>query len=53
VYVTCVPIPASHFYRHGLDAHDRPTWKQASMEQIRGILHEYLGILYYKMKGWA
>ena len=37
------PIAESQFY-----AHDRG----ASLEQIRGILHEYLGIAYYWWKGW-
>lgn len=37
------PVPVSQFY-----AHDRG----ASLEQIRGILHEYLGIVYYWWKGW-
>ena len=37
------PVPASRFYAHG---------GGASLEQIRGILHEYLGIVYYWWKGW-
>ena len=37
------PVPSSQFY-----AHDRG----ASVEQLQGILHEYLGILYYWWKGW-
>lgn len=37
------PVPSSQFY-----AHERG----ASLEQIRGILHEYLGTLYYWWRGW-
>jgi glycosyltransferase involved in cell wall biosynthesis/uncharacterized SAM-binding protein YcdF (DUF218 family) len=50
--VTCVPVPDSRFYRHGRDARGRRTWRQADVAQIRAILHEYLGILYYKLRGW-
>lgn len=37
------PPPSTQFYAHGYGA---------SLEQIRGILHEYVGILYYWWKGW-
>ena len=43
VGVIPVPVPMSQFY-----AHDRG----ASLEQIRGVLHEYVSILYYWWKGW-
>jgi len=36
------PVPHSQFYSHGLGA---------SLEQIRGILHEYLAIVAYWWKG--
>jgi uncharacterized SAM-binding protein YcdF (DUF218 family)/glycosyltransferase involved in cell wall biosynthesis len=44
--VTVIPAPvqASQFYAHG--------GKGLSLEQIGGILHEYLGIVYYWLKGW-
>lgn len=37
------PVPRSRFYSHRAGAEP---------SQIRGILHEYLGILYYWWKGW-
>lgn len=42
-------IPESHFYRHGLSRGKR-VLKQINLQQINGILHEYLGILYYWVK---
>jgi len=43
--ITVIPTPvaSSQFYSH---------IRGASVEQIRGILHEYLSILYYWSKGW-
>jgi uncharacterized SAM-binding protein YcdF (DUF218 family) len=38
-----VPVPQSQFYAHGTGA---------SMEQIRGIVHEYLALLVYWYRGW-
>ncbi len=43
VQVTPVPVPESQFY-----AHERG----ASLEQIRGILHEYVAIVAYWWSGW-
>jgi len=43
VIVIPTPVPASQFY-----AHDQG----ASLEQIRGIFHEYLAILIYWWRGW-
>lgn len=43
IQVIPTPVPESQFYVHG---------RGASLEQIRGILHEYLGILYYWWKRW-
>ena len=37
------PVPYSRFYAHG---------KGMSFSQINGIMHEYLGILYYWWKGY-
>lgn len=41
--VAYAPIPESRFYSHGAGA---------SSEQIRAIIHEYLGIVYYWWKGY-
>lgn len=43
VQVISVPVPQSQFYAHALGA---------SLEQVRGILHEYAAIVYYWWKGW-
>ncbi len=43
VIVVPTPVPQSQFYTHG--------WG-ASLEQIRGILHEYAALLDYWRKGW-
>jgi uncharacterized SAM-binding protein YcdF (DUF218 family)/glycosyltransferase involved in cell wall biosynthesis len=44
VMVTPTPPPRSQFYDHV---------RGASLEQIRGILYEYLAILGYWQKGWV
>lgn len=46
------PIPESQFYRHGIRPNGEKTWKQVSLRQIRALLHEYLGIVYYWWKGY-
>ena len=43
IEVIPAPVPKSRFYGHT---------RGATLEQIRGILHEYLGIGYYWWKGW-
>lgn len=43
IAVIPTPVLSSQFY-----VHDRG----ASLEQIRGIIHEYAGLLYYWWKGW-
>ena len=43
VTVIAIPVPGSQFYAHGVGA---------SLEQIRGILHEYLAIVAYYWRGW-
>ncbi|HJO39526.1 MAG: ElyC/SanA/YdcF family protein [Vicinamibacterales bacterium] len=45
VEVVSVPVPQSRFYRHSSGG-------GASLEQIRGILHEYAAIAFYWWKGW-
>ena len=43
--VSVIPAPAdSQFYVHETGA---------SLEQIRGLLHEYVALLVYKLRGWA
>jgi uncharacterized SAM-binding protein YcdF (DUF218 family) len=37
------PVGSSQFYAHG---------RGASLEQLRGILHEYAGLIYYWWKRW-
>ncbi len=43
ITVVSTPVPKSQFYANA--------WG-ASLEQIRGILHEYLAILAYWWRGW-
>ncbi len=51
--VTYTPLPSSLFYsRSPRDRQGRRIWRQVNLSQINGILHEYLGILYYWYKGW-
>jgi uncharacterized SAM-binding protein YcdF (DUF218 family) len=49
VSVAYTPIPNSSFYRH---AQTGLFTKKISLRQINGIIHEYIGILYYWRKGW-
>jgi uncharacterized SAM-binding protein YcdF (DUF218 family) len=51
--VTYTPIPNSLFYSHpDKDVYGRRVWKRINLQQIKGIFHEYLGILYYWWKGY-
>ena len=44
VHVTPTPVHESQFYVHE---------DGASLEQLRGLLHEYVAIVAYKLRGWA
>ncbi|MDO8524885.1 MAG: ElyC/SanA/YdcF family protein [Candidatus Omnitrophota bacterium] len=44
-----LPLPKSSFYSHKVKG---VLSKRVTVKQIKGILHEYLGIAYYKFKGW-
>lgn len=51
--VTYAPIPNSAFYSHPEnDTEGRIIYKRIDLKQIRGIVHEYSGILYYWWKGY-
>jgi uncharacterized SAM-binding protein YcdF (DUF218 family) len=53
IKVTYTPILNSLFYSHpDKDSRGRRIWKQINLQQIKGIFHEYLGILYYWWKGY-
>lgn len=53
INVTFVPLPHGSFYAHPDKTDDgRRVWKRTNLKQIKGILHEYLGIIYYWWKGW-
>ncbi len=53
VEVTYLPIKDSLFYSHPIkDSKGRSSLKQINLSQIKGILHEYLGIVYYWFKGY-
>lgn len=49
VGVVYVPIPNGSFYSHGGEG---IFGRKISLQQIKGILHEYIGIIYYWNKGW-
>lgn len=54
IKVTYVPSVKSLFYAHSeRDKNNKRIWKKINMRQIKGILHEYMGIVYYLWKGWA
>ena len=44
VQIIRTPIPASRFYGHGFDS-------SIELRQAQGILHEYIGVVYYWLKG--
>jgi len=46
------PIPYSLYYKWPRDFSLISLYKQITIKQIRGLLHEYLGIVYYWWKGW-
>ncbi len=48
IKVTYTPILNSLFYLH----RDGDKWKQINLQQIKAIIHEYAGILYYIFKGY-
>ncbi len=47
IKVICMLVPNNLFY-----AQPQKGWKRIKPEQIRAILHEYLGIMFYWLKGW-
>ncbi len=49
VKISYTPISKSSFYAHDVKGFFS---KKISVSQIGGIVHEYLGILYYWWKGW-
>ena len=50
--VIYTPVPYSHYYGWPKGLKWLSIRKQITLEQIRGILHEYAGIVYYWWKGW-
>jgi len=46
------PIPYSLYYNWPRDFSLISLYKQITIKQIRGIVHEYLGIAFYWWKGW-
>jgi uncharacterized SAM-binding protein YcdF (DUF218 family) len=52
IKVLSTPIPNSRFYMHGRGQKGEKIWKQVNLSQIKGLMHEYAGILYYMWKGW-
>jgi uncharacterized SAM-binding protein YcdF (DUF218 family) len=52
IKIIYTPIPKSRFYSHNIRSSNRRRWKQVKVQQIRGLVHEYLGIIYYWWKGY-
>ena len=53
VKVIYAPIQNCLFYAHPeRDENGKIIWKRINTRQIKGIIHEYLGIIYYFWKGW-
>jgi uncharacterized SAM-binding protein YcdF (DUF218 family) len=51
--VVYAPVPNSLFYAHPKhDLNGKRIWKRINIQQIKGIIHEYLAIIYYLRKGW-
>ena len=46
------PITESDFYKHKGEGKAKIFLKQVSLQQIKALVHEYLGILYYWWKGY-
>ncbi len=46
------PIPGSYFYARGNARGGTWFYKQVNLRQIRALLHEVIGILYYFFKGY-
>ncbi len=54
IRVCYLPVIQNKFYEHTvMDASGRIIWKRINLKQIRGIIHEYLAILYYRFKGYV
>ena len=52
VKVIYTPIPSSKFYNYNSSIKKIQWIKKLTLDQIRGFLHEYLGIIYYWWKGY-
>jgi len=53
INVTYTPMPKSRFYSHeNMDEEGRRIWKRINLNQIKGIMHEYSGIVYYWFKNY-
>jgi len=52
ISVICTPIPHSLFYSHGVGPRGEKVFKLINIQQLKGLMHEYLGIIFYKLKGY-
>ncbi|MDD5449058.1 MAG: ElyC/SanA/YdcF family protein [Candidatus Omnitrophica bacterium] len=50
--VIYTPVPKSRFYSHELEVDGKKVWQRVNLGQIKGIIHECLGIIYYFIKGY-
>ncbi|MFH0772266.1 MAG: ElyC/SanA/YdcF family protein [Candidatus Omnitrophota bacterium] len=53
IKVLYTPMPNGSFYAHKIkDIYSGWSWQQVTLKQIKGIIHEYAGIIYYRWKGY-
>lgn len=51
--ISFIYIPVQgRFYSHNISLKNKLLAKRINLKQIRGIIHEYLGIAYYRIKGY-
>ena len=52
IEVVFTPVPQSIFYRHGVNEKGEKILKQLNLAQLKALVHEYLSIVFYWIKGW-
>lgn len=53
IHVTAAPLQESLFYSREATAQAGRVHRQINPKQIKGILHEYVGLVYYWWRGWV
>ncbi|MEK6590999.1 MAG: ElyC/SanA/YdcF family protein [Nitrospinota bacterium] len=52
INVIYTPVPSSQFYNYDISSRGSYFFREATLRQLRGFNHEYLGIIYYWWKGY-